>query len=154
MGCLKKVFLFAILCSSAFALEMEDQLAIEEIIQGYTDSWNIHKGRGFGDGYAEDADFVNIFGMKFSGREEIEQRHIDIINSFFKGSKLEIVDSQLREVYPGLVIASVYWKLDGFRKPGSDPSSPGETRKGIYTQVFVQSDDKWEITASQNTLMN
>jgi uncharacterized protein (TIGR02246 family) len=139
--------------NAAFALEKADQSAIQQAIQSYTDSWNLRGGKGFADAFAENADFVNIFGMKFSGKEEIENRHIKIIQTFFKDSKLEILDTQLREVQPGLVIATVYWRLNGFRTPDADTNKPGEARNGVYTQVFINSGSRWEITASQNTMM-
>lgn len=147
-----KICAFFFLCGSVCALETADRTAIQKIIQNYTDSWNFRECRGFADGFAEDADFVNVFGMKFSGRKQIEERHTQILQTLLKGSKLKILDTQLREVQPGLVIASVSWRLDGFRKAGSDINSPGEIQEGIFTQVFIHSDKEWEITASQNTL--
>lgn len=146
------IMLFIVSIHSAWALESADRSAIQGVIQGYADAWNLRQGRGFADGFAEDADFVNIFGMKFTGRDEIEERHINVITTLFKGSTFEVLYTQFREVRPGLVIASVHWKLDGFRNPGSDLNLPGETREGIFTQVFIRSNQKWEITASQNTL--
>lgn len=150
---IKKIFLACILfitCHGLLpALEQEDQYAIQKIIQGHKTSWNEKGGHGFADGFTEDADFVNIFGMKFSGREEIENRHIKIIQTIFKGSFFEILDVTLRKVTPGLVIAIVKWRLEGFRKPGSEAT---ETREGIFTHVFINQRNKWEITATQNTL--
>lgn len=133
-------------------LDNADQKAIQEVINVYRDAWNQNEGKGFGDGFTEDADFVNIFGMHFSGKAEIEMRHVQILQSFLKNSILEIVDTQLREVQPGLVIAIVHWKLLGYRTPSSDMLKPSDTREGIFTQVFIHSNEKWEITASQNTM--
>lgn len=138
---------------SAFALEDADRNSILTVIQNYTNSWNLNECKGFANGFTEDADFVNIYGMVFSGKEEIEARHIKILQTFLKGSMLYILDTRLREVQPGLVIALVHWRLDGYRNPGSDISKAGETREGIYTQVFIKSEKDWEITSSQNTLI-
>ena len=139
--------------NSVFALETADQTVIQEIITNYAKAWNDQAGKGFGDGFAEDADFVNIFGMHFSGKAEIEVRHIKILQAFLKDSKMTILSAKLREVQPGLVIALVKWKVDGFRQPGSDMRLPGVTREGIFTQVFLLRDHQWEIVASQNTLI-
>lgn len=127
---------------SLWALEPADQQAIQGVISGYVDSWNERACQGFGDGFAQDADFVNIFGMHFSGREEIEARHVQILQSFLKGTQLSIADVKLREVQPGLVIAVVRWGLANHPK----------IHDGVFTQVFVNSNGRWEITASQNTL--
>lgn len=144
--------LFHVYFMGAFALEQADRNAIQEIVQSYTDAWNQQAGKGFGDHFAEDADFVNVFGMHFSGRSEIEDRHVKILQTFQKGSTLKISNVQLREVQPGVVIGLIRWTLDGFRFPGSDSDKPGEVRSGIFTQVFVNLGQKWEIAASQNTL--
>jgi uncharacterized protein (TIGR02246 family) len=134
------------------ALAPKDKTEILTIIQNYTHSWNHQGGKGFGDGFTEDADFVNIYGMSFTGKKEIEERHINIIQTIFKDSKFEILDVQLREVYPELVIAKISWRLNGYRHPGSDLTKPGSISEGIFTHVFIHNNNKWEITASQNTL--
>ena len=118
------LFVCFIYIHSAFALETADRDAIQDIIESYTKAWNDHEGKGFGEGYAKDADFVNIFGMYFVGKDEIEFRHVKILQSFLKDSKLDILSTKLREVQPGLVVAIVKWKVDKFRQPGSDISLP------------------------------
>lgn len=145
--------MFCIFSNPAFAMEESDISEIQGIIHKYTDAWNYHEGKGFGNDFTEDADFVNIFGMYFSGRVEIEERHVQILQNFLKGSHLKITDLNLREVQSGLVIAIVRWNLDGFRNPRSNMSQPGEKMDGIFTQVLIKSDGQWKITASQNTVL-
>ncbi len=136
-----------VLCNFAFALEKTDHEAIEKIIADYTQSWNEKGCKGFADGFVQDADFVNIFGMKFSGKEEIEARHISILQTFLKDSKMEILKTNLREAQKGVVIATIYWRVEGFKKPDA-------IQDGIFTQVFIQQGENWKITASQNTLIS
>lgn len=154
---MKRFYAFLFVClvslTSAFALEKEDEAAIENVIKNYVEAWNDHGGKGFGAGFAEDADFVNIFGMHFSGKSEIEWRHVKILESFLKDSKLQVLNIKFREVHPKVVIALIRWKVDGFRQPGSTIGLPGVQREGIFTQVFLYQNDQWEIVASQNTLV-
>lgn len=138
--------------NSAFALEVVDELAIKKSIQNIADSWNERECVGFADDFTDDADFVNIFGMHFIGKAEIEARHIKILQTFLKDSKFEVIRFQLRESKPGTVIALVHWKVNGFRKPNYDRSIPGTTQEGIFTLVFIQAENKWVITSAQNTL--
>lgn len=148
------LFLLIILSttSSIFALDTIDHQTINQIVEHFTNAWNYHEGQGSADYYEQDADFVNIFGMAFAGKQEIETRHIKIHESFLKGSKFEVTDLRLREAKPGVVIAHVYWKVSNIQKPGKDPLS--ETMEGIFTHVFLKNHDKWEITATQNTTIS
>lgn len=136
---------------SLFALDANDCRTINQIIEHFTNAWNCHAGKGSADYYSQDGDFVNIFGMAFAGKQEIEDRHLDIHKSFLKGSLFEVVDIRLRESKAGLVIAHVYWKVSNIQKPGNDSAS--ESMQGVFTHVFVRNQDGWEITASQNTCM-
>lgn len=137
--------------TSLFALEEGDREVISSVIQGYTQAWNEQAGKGFADGFTEDGDFVNIYGMHIVGKAEIEARHVHILDTFLKGSTLEIEEVDIREVAPTVAIAHVRWKLNGYR----DPFSPGETsvRQGIFTQVYLKQGERWLITASHNTLI-
>lgn len=139
--------------NSVFALEKEDQLAIEEVIQGYNEAWNQRGCVGFADHFTEDASFVNILGMIFSGKTEIEARHVQILQTFLKDSILQIQSTELREIQPGVVIALVRWKLLGNFSFHCEAHNSLDIREGVFTQVFIKSDHKWEITASQNTLV-
>lgn len=137
--------------SSIFALDINDHKTINQIIEHFTSAWNDRAGQGSADYYSADADFVNIFGMAFTGKREIEERHIQIHESFLRGSIFEVTDLRLREAKPGVVIAHVYWKVNNIHKPGKDPIN--EIMKGIFTHVLLKN-DKWEITATQNTLIS
>lgn len=145
------LFLLLVFSASAFALNPEENKEINQIIEHFTNAWNHHEGHGSADDYTQDADFVNIYGMVFSGKEEIEARHIEIHQAFLKGSIFEVIDSKFREVMPNVVIALVYWKVSNVQKPGKE--SPHNAMKGVFTHVLLKSQNRWEITASQNTLI-
>jgi len=130
--------------SSGYALDAEGQMAISEIVDQFTHAWNDHKGKGLGDHYAENADFVNIFGMKFSGRQEIEERHLKILDTFLKGSVFTVTDLTVREVKPDVVVVHVQWIVDSLKE---------KAMKGLFTHTMVKNGDCWEIASSQNTLI-
>lgn len=146
------LLIIASISSSVSALDTSDHKAINQIIEHFTNAWNDHAGQGSADYYSQDADFVNIFGMAFSGKQEIEERHVKIHESFLKGSVFEVIDLRLREAKPGVVIAHVYWKVSNIQKPGKDPLN--EIMKGVFTHVFLKNQDGWEITATQNTVLS
>ncbi len=139
---------FILSCTSLFALDISDQNEIDKSIEHFTHAWNDCEGKGSGDYYAQDADFVNIFGTAFAGKQEIENRHMKIHETFLKGSIFEVVETKVREAKPEVVIAQVYWKVTNIQKPGA------ETMKGIFTHTFVKNNGLWEIAATQNTLIS
>ncbi len=132
------------IASTFFGLETTDQKTIETMIDHFTDAWNHQAGKGSAKYYAEDADFVNIFGMLFSGKEEIEARHVKIHEAFLKDSLFEVVNLKIREAKPGVAIAQVFWKV-------SNIGAQKEAMEGIFTHTIVQNGDTWEFAATQNT---
>lgn len=149
---MKKYLSFSLFCilsfTSLFALDNSDRNEIDKIIEHFTHAWNNCEGKGSGDYYAQDADFVNIFGTAFAGKQEIETRHVKIHETFLKGSIFEVNETKVREAKLDVVIAQVYWKVTNIQKPGA------ETMKGIFTHTFVKIDGLWEIAATQNTLIS
>lgn len=139
---------FILSFTSLFALDNSDRNEIDKIIEHFTHAWNDCEGKGSGDYYAQDADFVNIFGIAFSGKQEIETRHMKIHETFLKGSIFEVIEAKVREAKPEVVITQVYWKVTNIQKPGA------ETMKGIFTHTFVKNNGTWEIAATQNTLIS
>jgi uncharacterized protein (TIGR02246 family) len=143
-------FLGLLFASSVFALDAGDRDAIHKIVGHFTNAWNQHEGRGSADHYAEDADFVNIFGTAFSGKKEIESRHVKIHEAFLKGTLFKVTDLKIREVKPGIAMVQVYWIVSGIQKPGAQAK---EAMKGIFTHAFIKNNDQWEITSTQNTMI-
>lgn len=139
---------FILSFTSLFALDKSDRAAIDHIVEHFTYAWNNCECRGSADHYAQDADFVNIFGTAFSGKTEIETRHVHILETFLKGSIFEVIQTRLREVKPGVVIAHVYWEVTNIQNPS------GKTMEGIFTHTLVKNSGIWEIEATQNTLIS
>lgn len=133
--------------SSSFALETIDKSEINQIISHFTHAWNECNGQGSADFYAKDADFVNIFGITFSGKDEIESRHVAIHQGFLKESFFEVIQVKLREAKSDIVIAHVKWKVSNLHIPCKDMKE----MNGIFTHVLSKTEGKWEIIASQNT---
>ena len=49
----------------------EAKAQIASVIAALSDSWNQHDMAAYGAQFADDADFVNVVGMHWNGREEI-----------------------------------------------------------------------------------
>jgi uncharacterized protein (TIGR02246 family) len=146
-------FIFPLLLSPAvWGLTNADKLAIEALVAKFDQSWNDKQGAGFSDLYTNNGDFINIYGMHITGNSDIELRHKQILKTFLKDSKLHTDNISLKEITPEVVSAYVMWTIKGYREPGTDNKIPGETRKGVFTHIFLHQDNQWLITTTQNTM--
>src|SRR5438128_11929976 len=63
----------------------QDEAAVRTVIEAFIDSWNRHDMRTLAALFAEDADFVDVFGNWFRDRKSIEgaltQRHATVFRS-------------------------------------------------------------------------
>lgn len=145
---MKLGMVFTLLGTCLFGFNQE---ALEKIVADYTSAWNEEACHGFGANFSENASFVNIFGKRFDGKQAIEDRHVEILQTFLKDSKLIIDKTDFSEIAPGVVVGHVSWTVQGFRRPCCGPDALGQELRGTYTQVFVEKDGVWEIVSSQNT---
>ena len=145
-------FCTGLLSYSVSALTEADKIAMETVVANFDHSWNDLKGYGISYLYLNNGDFINIYGMHITGNSEIESRHIQILNTFLKDSKLHSDSISFKEITPDVVSMYVNWTLDGYRDPNSDNKLPGETRKGVFTHIFLHQNDHWLITTTQNTM--
>jgi uncharacterized protein (TIGR02246 family) len=98
--------------------------------------------------FAEDADFVNVVGMRWVGRPAIREAHAATHATTFKESRLTIEQTDVRLLAPGVAVARSRWTLVGHTASDGQPGAP---RTGFLTNVLVQRDGRWEIAVSQNT---
>jgi len=122
---------------------------IDAVIRAISESWNAHDISLHGRQFTEDADFVNVLGMYWHGRAEIESHHATIHRTIFRNSKLRILDYSLRPIADEVVLGHIRWEMTG-HEPLPGVTVP-ETRTGMATAVFVQRDGRWLISAFHNT---
>lgn len=126
----------------------EDQQSIENVVRAFGDCWNRHDMEAFAQLFAEDAEFVNVVGLWWRGREEIKRAHTATHATMFKYSHLTINDIAVRFVKPDVAIARSSWELTGHLGPSGEALPK---RKGILMNLLVRIADKWKIIDAQNT---
>ena len=125
------------------------KVQIEGVINALTESWNSHDMALYGAQFADDADFVNVLGMHWHGREAIAAQHAAIHRTIFRNSVLKILDYSLRPLGAGVLLVLLRWEMTGHETP---PGVPFATvRHGMITSVFVEREERWVIGALQNT---
>lgn len=111
-------------------------------------AWNAHDMPALAGLFAADAHFVNVVGMYWKGRDEIERAHRATHDTIFKASMLSVQDICVQEVMPGCASVHARWRLEGQTTPSGAPDA---VREGYLLFVARQDDDDWTIVSAQNT---
>src|SRR5262245_670439 len=123
----------------------------EQVVSGVAaaleKAWNEGDGAAFAGPFANDADFVNIRGQHFQGREVIARGHQHIFDTSYKGSTIHVQVAQVRSIAPDVLLAHVKSAL----KAPAGPLAGGQTT--FFTMVIVRGEAGWRIAAFHNTLV-
>ncbi len=122
--------------------------APEEIVGRFTDAWNRHDMAALAALFAEEADFVNVVGMWWRSRAEIEAAHAEAHATFFKDSRLEGELASLKQLTPEVAVVHVRWQLTGQLEPDGTIGAP---RRGILVFVLARAAGGWRARVAQNT---
>ena len=155
--------LFAPLLIVRVFAEPNDEEGVQNTVNGFSQSWNHHDMDAFGKLFTTDADFVNVGGNWWKGRQDIQMHHAyshgtiptdtkgfeasRAYYGIFKSSTMRFTQVDVRFLRSDVAVAHVSWELLG------DARTPNP-RQGRFTLVLTRQDGSWLITAAQNTEIN
>lgn len=120
----------------------------EDIPRHFAEAWNARDAQALASVFAEDADFVNVVGLWWHNRADIERAHDYGLSTFFRNTEISARRVRVRRVGKDVAIIHTRWKLTG--QIGRD----GETlddRFAIMVFVAQRQDNGWVVLAAQNT---
>jgi ketosteroid isomerase-like protein len=137
---------------------------VRKVVAGFATAWNHHDLDAFGKLFAPDADFINVAGVLWTGRQSIQAQHayshgVIPANSLgfseedrrhygiFKNSTLTFDQIDVRSPRKGIAIAHVNWELLGDDRTQN-------SRRGVFTFVLTRQNVGWLIASAQNTEIN
>ena len=123
------------------------QEPVATIVRALEDAWNEADGQAFAAPFADDADFVNVYGMHAQGREAIAQGHAAIFRGPYAGSSIQYMPESVRLLRPGVALAHVHAELV---IPGGPMAGEHLARFSI---VLVEDGGRWEIASFHNTFI-
>jgi len=134
--------------------EPGERRAILELAQALQDAWNRGDAAGYASLFTDDADFVAWNGSRGRGRQAIEDAHRRLFDGPLAGSRMVLVDDDtesappesLRFVRPDVAIMVI---SSAVTPAGQSATSPDH--QSVQTFVLIKNDDRWRITAFQNT---
>ena len=127
--------------------------AIRKALEQQAQAWNQHDAKAWSASFADDADFVNIMGMLFQGRQEIEKRHADLFGSIFARSQVVVTTRKVRPLGKSGAVAETDYELRNYDRlpPGIRPTDPDGTLRTRLKYVWELKPEGWRIVSAQNT---
>ncbi|MGA8216614.1 MAG: SgcJ/EcaC family oxidoreductase [Candidatus Sulfotelmatobacter sp.] len=123
--------------------------SVKSVVASLAESWNRHDMAAFAAAFCDDADFVNVIGMHWHGRQEIETKHAQTHRTIFRNSVLQIVEVTVRFLTPTIALAHARTELKAAESL-REHLAP-EVRRTLLTCVLMNDADRWLITAAHNT---
>jgi uncharacterized protein (TIGR02246 family) len=150
MGLIQSLCLLLLAFTTAAAPQADP--ALQQLFQLQEAAWNAGDGIAWAAAFTDKADFINIRGDVFHGREAIADRHVVIFTSFFKGSHVATTIRSITQPVPTVAIIETDNEITQFKAlpPGIAATSPGVLKTRMKF-IAVKHGDQWRLIAAQNT---
>jgi uncharacterized protein (TIGR02246 family) len=122
-----------------------DEVAIQDILKRFEAAWNSYDSVSLAALFADDANFIHIFGGQLDGRTAIEAAHRAIFNTIYRKSHASLMLQSIRVLRPDVAVVFAHMHVQ--------LSEPDETREMETrpTLIVVKEQAHWQIVAFQNT---
>ncbi len=122
-----------------------DEQVLQGLLQQIETAWNSYDSIRLAAVFAEDANFIQIFGGQLDGRAAIEAAHRHIFETIYRGSHATFALRSIRFVRSDVAVVFARARVT-FTE--GDEAREIQTRP---TMVVVKEQDKWQIVTFQNT---
>lgn len=140
--------LFVAIAAHARGGSSADVKAICNIEAQWQAAWNRHDIAAMVRLGAPDADWVNLAGQWFHGRDAFAKSLESLHSGKVKNSTWRTERVEVRFLTPTIAVVHVYFSASGERNPDGSLRAP---RRGIFTRVEEKRGGQWVIVASQAT---
>jgi len=127
------------------------ETAIRKIVADQVTAWDAGDGARYAEAVAADVSFTNIFGMVMYGRPAFVARHVEILSTFYKGTRKVQAIRRIRFVTTDVAVVDIDNEVRGVKSlPGGLPVPAGGVVKTQLMEVFVLRNGRWQIEAYHN----
>jgi uncharacterized protein (TIGR02246 family) len=127
---------------------VEEKDAIVAVVRRIIDAWNRHDMDAFANLFTEDADFVNVRGVRWIGRHAIREAHAASHATIFRSSQLSLRESSVRFLRPDIAVARSVTEVTGQVNASGEVLPP---RSAMLTLIMMNMEGMWMIVVAQNT---
>jgi len=128
-----------------------DVTAIEKQVDAMVNSWNKHDYSDMKTYATEDCSWVNIVGMVWKNRKEVEYAHQFYHTNMFKHTTMTIKGVSVRILNASTALVHFKSYVSEFTTP-SGQKMPGSDDMALL--VFVKEKGKWLLTAGENVVVD
>ncbi len=139
----------------------DDARDVRNTVTEFAINWNRHDLDAFGKLFVLDADFVNVTGLLWTGRQSMQAQHAYTHGGIpadspgfsaedrryygiFKNSTIKFDHVEVRFLQKDVALAHVNWELLGDARTQNP-------RRGVFMFVLTRQSIGWLIAAAQNT---
>jgi uncharacterized protein (TIGR02246 family) len=130
-------------------MEYSLQDSPESIPEIFARAWNKRDAQKIASVFDQDAEFINVTGLWWHKREDIEKAHAYGLSTIFKDSTLTLIRTKVKYLADNIAVVQAKMKLSG-QSPVAEVSSPG-LRRNIFTFVVHKTGENWTCASAQNT---
>jgi len=127
---------------------MSEEEAVRAIGARLIETWNAHDMKAFAQLHTDDAEFVNVYGMWWTGRPRIQAEHEATHATVFRKSHLTATEVRVKFLRTDVASLHMRWDLTGLALPNGQPIPD---RKGVLVYILVKDGGEWRIAVGQNT---
>jgi uncharacterized protein (TIGR02246 family) len=121
----------------------------EIIAQRFVEAWNRRDAAAIAGLFDEDAEFVNVTGLWWHNRRDIEKAHDYGLRTIFQHSSLSLIRSKVKFLSDDIAVVHAKMKLSG-QTPVAGVSQPG-VRRTLFSFVVHRKQEAWCCASAQNT---
>jgi uncharacterized protein (TIGR02246 family) len=136
---------------SVKTVSSEDITSIGAVVRSFENIWNSHRLSELGKLLTEDAEWVNVVGMWWRGRDEIVKAHEALHAGMFRETAMEQSDPEVRMISNNVAIATLTVKMGDYVTPDGQRMTGAVDR---LTLVTVKGDGEWRISSGHNTAID
>lgn len=121
----------------------------ESIPAVFAEAWNNRDAQKLASLFDEDAEFINVTGLWWHKRQDIEKAHAYGLKTIFDHSTLKVVRTKVKYLAAQIAVVQAKMRLSG-QTPVGGVAQPG-LRRNIFTFVVHKINNDWSCAAAQNT---
>jgi uncharacterized protein (TIGR02246 family) len=122
---------------------LRDKAAIEAAIANWDKAWNTKDAKLASQDYSDDADWTNAFGMRRTGRVEIEKTLRQVFSlAFVTAGQSRTVEQNVKFRSKDLAVVWTRVERAGQQRPTGEELG---TRQTSHLRIFQRKGKRWEI---------